>query len=322
MSQGGPMAPCHTQMQGTPNSETLDMKRQASASILSIPTFLGPKASPALLRPPCQQHTVELQRMPIHARLIHSWELLHPHQFLAACYLPRSPRHHTLAAAFLWSCYEPGDAPAARGQHSLHPGLHGAQPTSLCCAGNSWTLLSWLCFSRGFRARGGDRGPRAGDALAWGWTLPPRACGKAGQDTAPAAESQPSFARGTWSGWGADGHSPIVRFCLMLAAQGACMDPEQLAGWAATECCREGECSPSPAAGKGTAWGWAWLSPQSFAQRDKFLPSSTGQRPCHGPALSKPQFPVPAVRDSRNPWSRRSSERLHMHRQQMCLEDT
>lgn len=178
--------------------------------------------------------------MPIHARLIHSWELLHPHQFLAPCYLPRSPRHHTLAAAFLWSCYEPGDAPAARGQHSLHPGMHGAQPTSLCCAGSSWTLLSWLCFSRGFRARGGNRGPRAGDALACSWTLPLRACGKAGRDTAPTAEPQPSFARGTWSGWGADGHSPIVRFCLMLAAQGACMDPEQLAGWAATVLQRRG----------------------------------------------------------------------------------
>lgn len=96
------------------------------------------------------------------------------------------------------------------------------------------------CASHGVSGHGvGTGGP--GQGTPWhgaGRCL--SACGKAGQDTAPAAEPQPSFAWGTWSGWGADGHSPIVRFCLMLAAQGACMDPEQLAGWAATVLQRRG----------------------------------------------------------------------------------
>lgn len=55
-----------------PNSETLGMKMQTLASFFSIPTFPGPTHISALLRPPCQQHTRELQHMPIHARPTYS----------------------------------------------------------------------------------------------------------------------------------------------------------------------------------------------------------------------------------------------------------
>lgn len=63
---------------------------------------------------------------------------------------------------------------------------------ALCPA--AWTLLSQQSFSQGFWARGGARGARAGDALAQGWTLRPRACGEAGQDRDTSQVLSPSTA--------------------------------------------------------------------------------------------------------------------------------
>lgn len=165
------------------------------------------------------------------SRPTHSWGLPHPHQLPAPCYLPQSPRHHTLAAAFLWSCYEPGVVPTAHGQHSLHR----AWPTFLCRAASSWTLLSQPCFSRGFQARGGDKGP--GQRRPWhgaghcisGLVGSP---GRRRRLQLKFSQALPG-ARGVA---GESGHSPTVRFCLMPAAQGGCMDPQQQVGWAVTEC--------------------------------------------------------------------------------------